>query len=201
MATEYEAVIGLEVHGQLLSRSKMFCACSTEFGAPPNTHVCPVCLGLPGALPVPNRDAVQMAIRAALALECAVRAKGLSANFRDTQAFNGFRIDSKQGPRVAQNAPRYMGRDVLASALSNHVCFLSSSPFKKIENLTPSCRMRPNHRRRGGQAGALALRRIPSNRSAAFAAASALPALFWHLRGLKIDVNPPGGKRVYFWFI
>ncbi len=73
MATEYETVIGLEVHCQLLSKSKMFCGCSAEFGAPPNTHVCPVCLGLPGALPVPNRAAVEMAIRAALALGCTVR--------------------------------------------------------------------------------------------------------------------------------
>ncbi len=73
MAHTYEPVIGLEVHAQLLSRSKMFCRCSTEFGAPPNTHVCPVCLGLPGALPVPNRGAVEMAISAALALGCTVR--------------------------------------------------------------------------------------------------------------------------------
>lgn len=73
MALTYEPVIGLEVHAQLLSRSKMFCRCSTEFGAPPNTHVCPVCLGLPGALPVPNRGAIEMAISAALALGCTVR--------------------------------------------------------------------------------------------------------------------------------
>ncbi|MBN1655489.1 MAG: Asp-tRNA(Asn)/Glu-tRNA(Gln) amidotransferase subunit GatB [Deltaproteobacteria bacterium] len=73
MARTYEPVIGLEVHAQLLTRSKMFCGCSTEFGAPPNTHVCPVCLGLPGALPVPNGGAVEMAIRAALALGCTVR--------------------------------------------------------------------------------------------------------------------------------
>ena len=55
MAEKYEAVIGLEVHAQLLTQSKLFCGCNTEFGAAPNTQVCPVCLGLPGALPVPNR--------------------------------------------------------------------------------------------------------------------------------------------------
>lgn len=68
----WETVIGLEVHVQLKTRSKMFCACSTRFGDPPNTNVCPVCLGLPGALPVPNQGAVRLAVRASLALGCTV---------------------------------------------------------------------------------------------------------------------------------
>ncbi len=66
----WETVIGLEVHVQLKTRSKMFCACSTSFGDPPNTNVCPVCLGLPGALPVINREAVRLGVVAALALDC-----------------------------------------------------------------------------------------------------------------------------------
>ena len=69
----WETVIGLEVHVQLGTRSKLFCGCSTNFGDPPNTNVCPVCLGLPGALPVPNAMAVRLAVRAALALECGVQ--------------------------------------------------------------------------------------------------------------------------------
>ena len=69
---EYEPVIGLEVHCQLLTESKIFCGCSTRFGAPPNTSVCPVCLGMPGTLPVLNRRAVEFALRAALALDCDV---------------------------------------------------------------------------------------------------------------------------------
>ena len=69
---KYETVIGLEVHVQLLTNSKIFCGCSTHFGDPPNTNVCPVCLGLPGTLPVLNKRAVELAIRASLALNCTV---------------------------------------------------------------------------------------------------------------------------------
>ena len=69
----YEAVIGLEVHVQLSTATKIFCGCPTSFGEPPNTNVCPVCLGLPGALPVLSRHAVELAIKGALALNCRIR--------------------------------------------------------------------------------------------------------------------------------
>ncbi|MCL6548409.1 MAG: Asp-tRNA(Asn)/Glu-tRNA(Gln) amidotransferase subunit GatB [Alicyclobacillus sp.] len=72
VATEYETVIGLEVHVELKTASKIFCGCSTAFGAPPNTNVCPVCLGHPGTLPVLNEGAVELALRAALALNCRI---------------------------------------------------------------------------------------------------------------------------------
>ena len=68
----YESVIGLEVHAQLLTESKIFCGCSTRFGAAPNQHTCPVCLGLPGVLPVLNKKVVDFALRAALATHCTV---------------------------------------------------------------------------------------------------------------------------------
>jgi len=72
LLAKYEPVIGLEVHVQLLTRTKIFCGCSTRFGDPPNTNVCPVCLGLPGTLPALNKRAVEMAMRASLALNCTV---------------------------------------------------------------------------------------------------------------------------------
>jgi aspartyl-tRNA(Asn)/glutamyl-tRNA(Gln) amidotransferase subunit B len=71
-ATHFETVIGLEVHAQLSTRSKMFCGCATTFGAPPNTQTCPVCQGMPGSLPVINRRAIEFAVRTALAFNCRV---------------------------------------------------------------------------------------------------------------------------------
>jgi aspartyl-tRNA(Asn)/glutamyl-tRNA(Gln) amidotransferase subunit B len=69
---KYETVIGLEIHAQLLTESKMFCACSTRFGAPPNTNICPICTGQPGVLPAANKKAIELAIKTALALNCKI---------------------------------------------------------------------------------------------------------------------------------
>ncbi len=76
---EFEAIIGLEVHAQLNTKTKMFCSCSTQFGASPNTQICPICTGLPGVLPVINKKAVEYALKLALALNCKINLKSIMA--------------------------------------------------------------------------------------------------------------------------
>ncbi len=93
---EFEPVIGLEVHAQLLTRSKLFCGCSTRFGAPPNANTCPVCLALPGALPVVNREAVAMAVKAAIALGCRINTVSIFARK------NYFYPDLPKGYQISQ---------------------------------------------------------------------------------------------------
>jgi len=96
----FEPVIGLEIHSQLLTATKIFCGCSTAFGAPPNTHVCPVCLGLPGALPVLNRHAVELAIKAALALGCTIHETSIFArkNYFYPDLPKGYQISQYERP-------------------------------------------------------------------------------------------------------
>ncbi len=93
---EYEAVIGLEIHAHLLTSSKIFCGCATTFGAPPNTQVCEVCLGMPGSLPVLNKKAVEFALKMALATNCRVNPESVFARK------NYFYPDLPKGYQISQ---------------------------------------------------------------------------------------------------
>src|ERR1700682_1102574 len=96
VSTRYEPVIGLEVHAQLRTATKIFCACRNRFGDAPNSNVCPVCLGLPGALPVLSREAVSLAVRAALATHCTVHEASVFARK------NYFYPDLPKGYQISQ---------------------------------------------------------------------------------------------------
>src|SRR3954463_3669287 len=107
----YEPVIGLEVHAQLQTTSKIFCGCSTAFGAAPNTHVCPVCLGFPGALPVLNRAAVDFGIRAALALGCRINETSIFArkNYFYPDLPKGYQISQYEQPLASDGLVELAG--------------------------------------------------------------------------------------------
>lgn len=96
VSNKYETVVGLEVHVELHTNSKIFCGCSTSFGAPPNTHTCPVCLGHPGVLPVLNRQAVEYAMKAAMALNCTI------ADVSKFDRKNYFYPDSPKAYQISQ---------------------------------------------------------------------------------------------------
>src|SRR5215510_9738805 len=109
----YEPVIGLEIHAHLLTASKIFCGCSTAFGAAPNTHVCAVCLGFPGSLPVLNGRAVDLAIRAALALGCTINETSIFArkNYFYPDLPKGYQISQYERPLASNGVVEFPAGD------------------------------------------------------------------------------------------
>ena len=109
---DYEAVIGLEIHAQLATDTKIFCGCSTRFGAPANTHVCPVCLGMPGVLPVLNARVVEQGARAALALGCTVQPVSVFArkNYFYPDLPKGYQISQYEEPLATDGAVAFSTR-------------------------------------------------------------------------------------------
>ena len=107
----FEPVIGLEIHAQLLTETKIFCGCSATFGAPPNTHICPVCIGLPGALPVLNRRAVDYAVLASLALGCTINERSIFArkNYFYPDLPKGYQISQYEQPLATDGRLRGVG--------------------------------------------------------------------------------------------
>ncbi len=111
--TTFEPVIGLEIHAQLLTATKIFCGCSTSFGAEPNTQLCPVCFGLPGALPVLNRRAVEYAVRAGLALGCTINEHSIFArkNYFYPDLPKGYQISQYEQPLATEGAIEFGPED------------------------------------------------------------------------------------------
>ena len=154
----YTIIIGLEVHVQLLTESKLFCACSTKFGAAPNTQTCPVCIGMPGTLPVMNRKAVELALKTAVALNCQI------ARFTKWDRKNYYYPDLPKGYQISQFDLPLEPRRLAADQRSQGADRAEAGRHHP----RPSGRgRRQEHARRGGRQGRQPHRPEPRRRAAA----------------------------------
>ena len=121
MSKQYETVIGLEVHVELATRTKIFCGCSTAFGGAPNTHTCPVCTGMPGSLPVLNKKVVDYALRVGLAANCKIN------QLCKFDRKNYFYPDNPQNYQISQLSPSSWISTILSQYPAEHGIFFSRS--------------------------------------------------------------------------
>ena len=186
----YEPVIGLEIHAQLQTATKIFCGCSAAFGAPPNAHVCPVCLGFPGVLPVMNHAAVDLAIRASLALGCRINETSIFArkNYFYPDLPKGYQISQYEAPLASEGFVEFPGSDAMRQVRITRVHMEEDAGKSLHEGFPDSDRKTYLDYNRAGTP-LVEIVTEPDLRSAADAA-----AFFEHLRGILVWLGVNDGN-------